>query len=104
MNTTLSLLGMCYPVLIERNIVMVNRYRIPIPGMPKPFKGYRIAQLTDIHLGFLVSEAFVQFRHKCPFDTPVALVLSGHTHGGQVRVPSSAPRWCRCKTSDTPAA
>jgi len=48
-----------YPVLIERNIVLVNRYKIPIPKLPAAFHGFTIAQLTDVHLGFLVSESFV---------------------------------------------
>jgi hypothetical protein len=49
-----------YPVFIERNIVQVNRYKIPIANLPPSFHGFTIAQLTDLHLGFLVSESFVQ--------------------------------------------
>jgi predicted MPP superfamily phosphohydrolase len=54
-----ALLG-SYPVFIERNIVQVNRYRIPIANLPPSFHGFTIAQLTDLHLGFLVSESFVE--------------------------------------------
>jgi predicted MPP superfamily phosphohydrolase len=49
-----------YPVFIERNIVQVNRYKIPVPNLPLSFHGFTLAHLTDIHLGFLVSEAFVE--------------------------------------------
>ena len=49
-----------YPVLIERNIVQVNRYRIPVADLPPSFHGFTIAQLTDLHLGFLVSDSFVE--------------------------------------------
>ncbi len=49
-----------YPVFIERNIVCVNRYRIPITNLPLSFHGFTLAQLTDVHLGFLVSESFVE--------------------------------------------
>ena len=49
-----------YPVLIERNIVQINRYKIPIADLPPSFHGFTIAQLTDLHLGFLVSESFVE--------------------------------------------
>jgi len=49
-----------YPVFIERTIVHVNNYRIPVRKLPPAFHGFRIAQLTDLHLGFLVSEAFVE--------------------------------------------
>ena len=43
-----------YPVLIERNLVQINNYRIPVPGLPKAFNGVRIVHLTDLHFGFLV--------------------------------------------------
>jgi predicted MPP superfamily phosphohydrolase len=49
-----------YPVFIERNIVQVNRYKIPVTNLPLSFHGFTLAHLTDIHLGFLVSEAFVE--------------------------------------------
>lgn len=48
-----------YSVLIERNWVQINRYQIPMADLPPAFHGFKIAQLTDIHLGFLVSTAFV---------------------------------------------
>lgn len=53
-----GLLG-CYSVFVERNIVQVNHYRLPVPGLPTSFSGYRIAHLTDLHLGALVSENFI---------------------------------------------
>jgi len=49
-----------YPVLIERTIVLVNRYKIPIANLPPAFHGFTLAQLTDLHLGFLVSKTFVE--------------------------------------------
>ena len=49
-----------YPVFIERNIVLVNRYRIPVAGLPPSFYGFTIAHLTDLHLGFLVSDEFIR--------------------------------------------
>lgn len=45
----------CYPVFIERNIVLVNRYRIEVPNLPAPFAGFTMAHLTDIHYGTLMS-------------------------------------------------
>lgn len=53
-------LAASYPVFIERSIVQVNRYRIPVPNLPLSFHGFTLAQLTDLHLGFLVSESFVE--------------------------------------------
>jgi predicted MPP superfamily phosphohydrolase len=56
---TAALVG-CYPVLIERNIVQINRYKVPVSNLPSSFHGFTIAHLTDIHLGFLVSKSFVE--------------------------------------------
>jgi predicted MPP superfamily phosphohydrolase len=49
-----------YPILVERQIVNVNRYKIPIHNLPLSFHGFTIAQLTDLHLGFLVSPSFIE--------------------------------------------
>lgn len=49
-----------YPTFIERNIVQVNRYKIPIPNLPLSFQGFTLAHVTDVHLGSLVSPLFVE--------------------------------------------
>ncbi len=43
-----------YPIFIERYIVLTNYYRVSVPNLPKAFSGFRIAQLSDLHYGFLV--------------------------------------------------
>lgn len=43
-----------YPFFIERYIVQVNHYLIPVPNLPKAFSGYTIVQLADLHYGPLV--------------------------------------------------
>ena len=48
-----------YPVFIERNLVQINNYRIPVPSLPKSFSGFRVVHLTDLHFGCLVSESFI---------------------------------------------
>ena len=54
------LLVASYPLFIEREWVQINRYRVPLADLPVAFHGFTIAQLTDIHLGSLVSDAFVE--------------------------------------------
>jgi predicted MPP superfamily phosphohydrolase len=44
-----------YPIFIERSIVQVNTYRIPVPRLPSLFEGFTIVQLTDLHYGPLSS-------------------------------------------------
>ena len=47
-------LAASYPVFIERYIILINTYRIPVSNLPKEFSGFRIVHLTDIHYGFLM--------------------------------------------------
>ena len=49
-----------YPFFIERYLVLVNTYRIPVPHLPAPFAGFRIVQLSDLHYGFLVPQAMIR--------------------------------------------
>lgn len=47
-------LAACYPFFIERDIVLTNLYRIPVPHLPDTFSGFRVVHLTDFHYGFLM--------------------------------------------------
>ena len=49
-----------YPVLIERYRFQINRYEIPIAGLPPEFEGFSIVHLTDLHYGFLMPLAVVR--------------------------------------------
>jgi predicted MPP superfamily phosphohydrolase len=48
-----AVLGL-YPLFIERYAVQVNTYIVRVPNLPPAFSGFRIVQLTDLHLGFLM--------------------------------------------------
>lgn len=43
-----------YTVGVERYLFQVNRYEIPLPRLPRAFDGFTIAQITDLHYGFLM--------------------------------------------------
>jgi predicted MPP superfamily phosphohydrolase len=49
-----------YPVFIERYIILLNTYRIPVPNLPPAFHGFRIVQLSDVHYGPLVPLSVVR--------------------------------------------
>lgn len=49
-----------YPVVIERAIVLINHYRIPVPNLPPAFAGLRVVHLTDLHYGPLVSLGLIR--------------------------------------------
>lgn len=71
----LSGLFACYPVFIERYIILVNHYRISFPNLPKAFSGFKIAHLTDLHYGslmpFRLIESVVQRTNKIIKDIVV---------------------------------
>jgi predicted MPP superfamily phosphohydrolase len=48
-----------YPIFIERYLIQVNTYRIPVPNLPSAFSGFRIVHLTDLHHGLLVPLAVI---------------------------------------------
>lgn len=60
LSTGAAVLVGSYPIFIERNLVQLNRYKIPIPNLPLSFHGFTLAHLTDVHLGALVSPSFVE--------------------------------------------
>jgi len=54
-------LAASYPVMIERYLIGVNTYRIPIARLPDAFHGFTIIHLTDIHYGSLVPLELVAY-------------------------------------------
>lgn len=56
----MSGLLLSYPVFIERYLFLVERYRVPVPGLPRSFEGFTIVQLADLHYGFLVPYRFLE--------------------------------------------
>lgn len=49
-----------YTVGVERYLFQVNRYEIPLPRLPRAFDGFTIAQITDLHYGFLMPMGVVR--------------------------------------------
>lgn len=43
-----------YPFCVERYLINVNRYTIPVPNLPPAFDGLRVVHLTDLHYGPLM--------------------------------------------------
>ncbi len=49
-----------YPFYFERTIIQINTYRVPVIQLPDSFTGFRIIHLSDLHLGPLVTESFIE--------------------------------------------
>lgn len=67
-----------YGLLYERQDLEVVRQRVRLARLPKPFDGFRIAQLSDIHMGPFSSAGYVR---RCVAITnglkPDLIVLTG---------------------------
>ncbi len=81
-GATVPLTG-SYSVLIEPKSVQVNHYRIPVAGLPASFNGFRLAHLTDLHLGFMTTEKFLEgVIARTNRLKPDAIVCTGdYVHG-----------------------
>lgn len=54
-------LAASYPVMIERYLIGVNHYTIPVLRLPPAFDGFTIVHLTDLHLGRLTSLSIIEY-------------------------------------------
>ena len=72
-----------YPVFIERNIVRINKYRIPVPNLPKKFFGFRVVHLTDFHYGPLVSLKYIRnvVERANRFNPDLIVCTGDYVHG-----------------------
>jgi len=68
-----------YPVFIERYLLQVNRYRIPVKNLPSFFEGFTIVHITDLHYGTLNSLHFLEKVIRRANSIPRDLtVCTGH--------------------------
>lgn len=79
-----------YPVFIERSIVLTNRYRVPVPNLPRAFEGFTLVHLTDLHYGPLVSFDFlasvIERANRIPRDATVVTGDIVHARNSSRRI------------------
>ena len=49
-----------YPFFIERYLLQINTYTIPLKNLPNEFDNFKLVQLTDIHYGKLMPEPLIE--------------------------------------------
>ncbi|MEM6787591.1 MAG: metallophosphoesterase [Myxococcota bacterium] len=49
-----------WAVVVRRRWARVVRYEVPVRGLPSAFDGYRIVQLSDVHLGSMTPRSWVE--------------------------------------------
>ena len=64
-----------YPFCIERYYFQVNTYQIPVPNLPAEFNGFSIAQITDLHFGFLMPLSIIKHLIKKANDIPKDMIV-----------------------------
>jgi uncharacterized protein len=64
-----------YPVFIERYMVAVNHYDIPVPNLPSAFEGFTICQLSDIHYGTLTPMIMVDYVIKTAMQQETDIIV-----------------------------
>lgn len=76
----LALLG-----LAQARLPRVRRLRVPIRGLPSQLAGYRIVQLSDIHVGPTIQRGFVScLAERVNRLQPDAVVITGDLVDGRV--------------------
>jgi predicted MPP superfamily phosphohydrolase len=50
-----------YTVMVERYLIVVRRYRIPVPCLPPAFAGWTLVHLSDLHHGALVPLSVMRY-------------------------------------------
>jgi predicted MPP superfamily phosphohydrolase len=72
-----------YPLLIERYRFQVNRYDIPVTGLPAEFRGFTIVHLSDLHYGPLMPLAVIRYlvRQANALEKDVIVCTGDYVHG-----------------------
>ena len=67
-----------YGSFVERHELHTVEYTVPVEGLGERLEGYRIAQLSDVHLGSFYSlEDFRELLEKTAAEQPDVLVVTG---------------------------
>ena len=67
-----------YGSFVERHEMHTVEYIVPVEGLGERLEGYRIAQLSDVHLGSFYSlDDFQQLLEKTAAEQPDVLVVTG---------------------------
>ena len=67
-----------YGSFVERHELHTVKYTVPVEGLGERLEGYRIAQLSDVHLGSFYSlEDFRELLEKTAEERPDMLVVTG---------------------------
>ncbi len=73
----LTLTAMIWPRFVAPFRCQVDRYRMPIQGLPAAFENYRIAHLSDLHTGTTRQRFLRRLAEKVSAEKPDLIVVTG---------------------------
>lgn len=77
-STVLATGGVSYGVLVEPGLFSVETVELKLKKLPKSFSGFRIAQISDIHMGgWMNLERFQQVADLILTENPDVLLITG---------------------------
>ncbi|MFI5298817.1 MAG: metallophosphoesterase [Polyangiales bacterium] len=76
LGSALTLTAATWGALVRRRWIMIQRLEVPIVGWPKQLDGYRIVQLSDIHVGSTLAHdvAKIWAERATALDADLAVV------------------------------
>lgn len=78
MYPALAAVGSLYGGLYEKDALAIREFDVPVKGLPEALQGLRIAQISDIHLGWFFSlEKLQDLLERAAQGAPDALVITG---------------------------
>jgi predicted MPP superfamily phosphohydrolase len=67
-----------YAYHVEPTWLAVNRFELPVRGLPKPFEGLRVAQLSDFHFGPHIPKGYLEGAiERTEAEKPDLIALTG---------------------------
>ena len=81
-----------YAYRVEPTWLEVNRFEMPIRGLPVPFHGFRVAHLTDFHCGDQIPDGYLESAlSRAADERPDVIALTGDfVHKGYKHVARAA--------------
>lgn len=79
-------LAISYPVMIERYLIGINHYTIPVRRLPPAFDGFTVVHLTDLHLDKLTPLPIIEYviKQANHLKKDIIVLTGDYVHGMDV--------------------
>lgn len=96
----------CFAVFVRPRLVRVRDIHVPVEDLPEAFDGYRIAQLSDLHVGSLTPPAVIAawVAKANALDVDLVALTGDYVTSGNAFHASAAEELARLRARDGVAA